>query len=73
MRCKGAFRGTMWYVLGDFNSDNSSFERVKGNDIHQMRWSSDYLGFKSFILQMELIDLPLLGRKFTWFQMNESN
>lgn len=50
-----------WFVGGDFNSIKSISERVGCT-----RMDRDMRDFIDFINIMELQDLPLLGRKFTW-------
>ncbi|XP_058759850.1 uncharacterized protein LOC131633146 [Vicia villosa] len=52
---------------GDFNSVSSSEERVgisKRNNIKEME------KFKNFIEDMEVVDVPTIGSKFTWFNSN---
>lgn len=39
------------------------FRELKGRDVGS-------IGFINFIVYMELLDLLLVGRKFTWFQPN---
>lgn len=52
-------------VLGDFNSVRSETERDgRGLTINRR----DIEAFDSFIYDANLIDLPLHGRKFTWYK-----
>ncbi|XP_019435175.1 PREDICTED: uncharacterized protein LOC109341686 [Lupinus angustifolius] len=55
----------MWYFLGDFNAIRMESERRGGNGVINKReiFLSD-----EWIRNMELIDLPLTSRNFTWFQ-----
>ncbi|CAJ2673056.1 unnamed protein product [Trifolium pratense] len=52
-------------VCGDFNAVRSVDERVSANDGYR---PSDHIHFNRFIDDNTLIDLPLCGRKFTWFK-----
>lgn len=54
-----------WCVLGDFSSIKSNSER-KGV-IHHHR-SEEIVSFCEFIHDCGLIDLPLVGRKYTWYK-----
>lgn len=69
---RGGFREGLWCVVGDFNVEMNLVERrgisrSVGDEGQEVRCS-----FNQFIEEMELIDLPLLGRKFTWYQPNGS-
>ncbi|GAU38427.1 hypothetical protein TSUD_396070 [Trifolium subterraneum] len=52
-------------VCGDFNAVRSIEERRSGSGRPQ---SLKHLSFSRFIEDNNLIDLPLSGRKFTWFK-----
>ncbi|PNY14688.1 cysteine-rich receptor-like protein kinase, partial [Trifolium pratense] len=52
-------------VCGDFNAIRSIDERCSVRDGYR---SSDHIPFNRFIDDNTLIDLPLCGRKFTWFK-----
>ncbi|GLU18032.1 hypothetical protein SLE2022_343540 [Rubroshorea leprosula] len=54
-----------WCLSGDYNSVRRTEERAgcKGE-------SREMKEFDEFIMRAELIDLPLLGRKFTWYNSN---
>ncbi|CAJ2632329.1 unnamed protein product [Trifolium pratense] len=52
-------------VWGDFNAVKHIDERRSVRDGHR---SSDHIPFNRFIEDNTLIDLPLIGRKFTWFK-----
>jgi len=58
----------VWCVVGDFNSIRCPGERrnVGCNVDH----NSEMRRFNEFIKSSELIDLPMLGRKFTWYKPN---
>ncbi|PNX71795.1 cysteine-rich receptor-like protein kinase, partial [Trifolium pratense] len=52
-------------VCGDFNAVRSVDERLSVRDGYR---SSDHFSFNRFINDNTLIDLPLCGRKYTWFK-----
>ncbi|GAU43110.1 hypothetical protein TSUD_373050 [Trifolium subterraneum] len=54
-------------MVGDFNAVCSVDERVGVNSGDPMI-TSEMVEFRNFIEELELMDLPLLGRCFTWFQ-----
>jgi hypothetical protein len=56
--------------MGDFNSVRTNEERrgVRG-DVHGNS-SSEMVAFDSFLTNLELIDMPLVGRRFTWLHPN---
>jgi len=57
-----------WCVIGDFNSIRRQEERK--NVISYTYYSREIKGFNDFIERAELVDIPLVGRKFTWFKPN---
>ena len=65
-----AFRSNfagMWVIAGDFNVTRFACER-KGKRAHYRHLEE----FNDFIRDMELIDLPLKGRKYTWTNKREN-
>ncbi|XP_057415016.1 uncharacterized protein LOC130709903 [Lotus japonicus] len=66
---KTSFPTYRWCILGDFNSVRSSEER-RGSAADSDTYRRDTIEFNSFINNMELLDLPLVGKKFTWFRPN---
>lgn len=58
----------MWCILENFNSVCSSIERDNVGSPALTSRRLKYVDFSSFVSQVELIDLPLLGIKFIWFQ-----
>lgn len=59
----------LWILAGDFNAVLRGNER-KGCSSQEHRVEIDE--FQSFVKDMELVDLPLLGRRYTWFKSNGS-
>lgn len=64
-RLKSSFR-LPWCLGGDFNEVRFLSER-KGC----LRRDRSMIEFNAFIEKMELVDLPLLGRGFTWCNFAE--
>ncbi|GKV37864.1 hypothetical protein SLEP1_g45836 [Rubroshorea leprosula] len=58
--------GGCWCLMGDFNAIRSEYEWNGGRS--NMR---EMAKFDEFIRECGLIDLPLIGRKYTWYQPNE--
>lgn len=61
--------GERWCVGGDFNSVLSVHERqgVENHDRHE-----EMVEFSQFLDEAALFDLPLIGRKYTWYRTNGS-
>lgn len=62
--CKRCFGGGVWCVAGDFNAIFAVEERRGASRLYGGREIS---GFNQFISDMELIDVSVLGKKYTWF------
>ncbi|GKV45749.1 hypothetical protein SLEP1_g52800 [Rubroshorea leprosula] len=58
-------KGLSGGLLGDFNAVRSSGERAGCNGI-----SREMKDFDSFIIESGLVDLPMVGRKYTWYNAN---
>ncbi|GKV06521.1 hypothetical protein SLEP1_g18404 [Rubroshorea leprosula] len=56
--------GGNWCLMGDFNAVRNEQE-WRGGSIRR-----DMPEFDKFISDCGLVDLPLIGRKFTWYQTN---
>ncbi|GKV09172.1 hypothetical protein SLEP1_g20714 [Rubroshorea leprosula] len=54
-----------WCLGGDFNTVRSSRERAGCNGM-----SREMKDFDSFITESGLVDLPMAGRKYTWYNAN---
>ncbi|KAL8483186.1 hypothetical protein ACS0TY_026022 [Phlomoides rotata] len=57
----------LWCLCGDFNTTLDLTDRKGGS-----RLKVDYRSkqFFKFVLELDLVDLPLLRRKFTWYKDN---
>ena len=58
-----------WCVLGDFNAVRKVSER-RGLNPSGNTALREVQGFNKFIESMELIDVPLIGGKYTWYKEN---
>jgi exonuclease III len=67
---KRGFGGCSWCIVGDFNSVREMNERrgVGSNLVGGM--SQEVIEFGEFLEALELVDMPLIGRRFTWFHPN---
>nr|KYP40877.1 hypothetical protein KK1_037764 [Cajanus cajan] len=62
---KRGFGSCLWCIVGDFNTVRRQDERKGVNGEYGVR---DMEEFNSFIRDMELIDIPLVGKRYTWFK-----
>jgi hypothetical protein len=62
------FGGISWCVVGDFNSVMDPSDR-RGVGVASSG-GRDMEEFRDFVRQLEMVDLPILGRQFTWFHSN---
>jgi hypothetical protein len=67
---KRGFGGDVWCVVGDFNSIRELEERRGVGVVSLSRNRADISVFNDFISGMELLELPLYGRNFTWAHSN---
>nr|KYP36537.1 Putative ribonuclease H protein At1g65750 family [Cajanus cajan] len=58
----------LWCVVGDFNSIRCETERVSMGRMNCSQ--SDMRAFNDFIEKMEVEDLPIVGRRFSWYKTN---
>jgi exonuclease III len=65
---KEGFGGGKWRVIGDFNSVLLPDERRGVNE--ESSSNLEVRGFRDFLEEVDLVDLPLLGRSFTWYHAN---
>ncbi|WJX76187.1 hypothetical protein P8452_59630 [Trifolium repens] len=68
LNCKRGLGDGRWCVVGDFNAVCRSEERVGVNVEEGRAVSMEVVEFRNFLEELELVDLPLLGRHFTWYQ-----
>ncbi|XP_057444792.1 uncharacterized protein LOC130737039 [Lotus japonicus] len=61
-----------WSVVGDFNTVRCSEERKGIGADSSSHYRRDSELFNEFIEAMELVDIPLTGKKFTWVRPNGS-
>jgi hypothetical protein len=60
----------LWCVLGDFNVVRDRNERI-GIWVNLDRGrSSEMTPFDDFLNNLELVDMPLIGKRFMWFHPN---
>lgn len=69
LNLKQSFANIMWCVVGDFNATRHQDERKRIHEENQAG-RREMTKFNAFIEAMELGDLLLVGRKFTWYQPN---
>jgi exonuclease III len=67
---KRGFGGGKWCVARDFNSIMRREDRRGVNDVSGSMVTSEMCQFGEFMEDLELVDLPLLGRRFTWYHPN---
>ena len=63
-------RGGVWCVVGDFNVVRRRDERKGVNEEASTAQVLEMFLFNNFLLEMELEDLNILGRRFTWYHLN---
>nr|KYP74909.1 Transposon TX1 uncharacterized [Cajanus cajan] len=66
---KRGFGSCLWCIVGDFNTVRRQDERKRVIGEYGAR---DMEEFNLFIRDMELIDIPLVGKRFTWFKSDDS-
>jgi len=67
---KVASHDLLWCFCGDFNAVRNKSERKSINST--VGCSREICGFNNFIETNLLLDLPLVGKKYTWFKANGS-
>jgi len=63
---KAASQDLIWCFCGDFNAIRTRSERKSINS--RVGCSRETYGFNNFIETNLLLDLPLVGKKYTWFK-----
>jgi len=64
---KAALEG-LWCILGDFNSIRDPDERF--GSCQRLSTDSSMNEFNEWIDDMEILEVPCVGRKFTWYRSN---
>ncbi|KAK2372071.1 hypothetical protein P8452_45480 [Trifolium repens] len=64
------FGGCSWCIVGDFNSVREGSERRGAGLNTTARYMQELRLFDDFIEDLELVYMPLVGRRFTWFHPN---
>jgi hypothetical protein len=67
---KRGFGGAFWCVVGDFNSVRGTGERRGSRNEAMLSQSREMIEFDNFLEELELSDMPLIGRRFTWVHPN---
>lgn len=62
---KRGFCGCLWVVAGDFNAVLAVSERQGRGGITSVGEREEFL---QFVEEMHLVDVPVHGKKFTWFK-----
>ncbi|GKU89877.1 hypothetical protein SLEP1_g3954 [Rubroshorea leprosula] len=57
-----------WCVMGDFNTTKNSQERIGRTRVSRSMWD-----FANFIHESGLVDIPLIGRKYTWYHSSSNS
>jgi hypothetical protein len=60
----------VWGLIGDFNAILNREERRGQNAANSSSTRNEIVEFGDFVQAMNLIDMPVLGRQFTWFHSN---
>lgn len=58
-------QGERWCITEDFNATRNSNERKWTSATNRRK---EMVCFDNFIMEAGLIDLPLCGRKYTWYR-----
>ncbi|XP_050908406.1 uncharacterized protein LOC127122036 [Lathyrus oleraceus] len=66
---KAKFPDGLWCVGGDFNTVRVKVERKGISNNFNLKEAED---FEDFIRSMDLVDVPLINKKFTWFNLDGS-
>jgi mannosylglycoprotein endo-beta-mannosidase len=67
---KEGFGDGLWCVVGDFNSVRDVHERRGVNSSSISGRSNEIREFDSFLGDLDMIDLLLVGRNYTWYHPN---
>jgi len=65
---KDSSQGGLWCVLGDFNSIRDPTERF--GTCERISRDNSIKEFNDWIDDLKVLEIPCLGRQFTWFKPN---
>ena len=57
----------LWLIVGDFNYIRGPENRNRGGGDH-----NDMMHFNNIIINLDLVEIPLKGRQFTWSNMQDT-
>ena len=63
-----SMEGGLWCIMGDFNSIRGPDERF--SNVQSLHEDSCIKEFNQWIDDLEVLEVPWLGRKFTWYRPN---
>ncbi|MCH81872.1 hypothetical protein A2U01_0002665 [Trifolium medium] len=67
LKALAPFKGGLFCIMGDFNCIRSESERKGAEGRYR---NSEMDAFNNFILNGEFVDLPMAGKRFTWWRSN---
>lgn len=67
---KRGFGNRLWCLVGNFNAVLSLSERIGQGGRSSIQ---ECAVFRDFVGDFELVDVPLLGKKFTWYRSDSSS
>lgn len=68
MQLKKGVGDVSWCMLGDFDAIHGR-EKRKGRSTGSNQGDKEMKEFNVFVDSMEIVDIPLVGRKFTWVRV----
>lgn len=68
MQLKKGVGDVSWCMLGDFDASHGR-EKRKGRSTGSNQGDKEMKEFNVFVDSMEIVDIPLVGRKFTWVRV----
>jgi len=67
-KCRRDCVNKVWCMVGDFNAIRNKEER-RGVSLRGCQ-TNDIREFNAFIQNVDLLNIPMVGRKFTWYKAN---
>lgn len=65
---RNANMGGLWCILGDFNNIRRPMERIGSSQTQHHE--SSIKEFNDWVSDLEVDDVPCIGRKYTWYKPN---